>query len=475
MAGYVSLPVEKPKPNSVDYTNGFYFRYFAKRINGDNYQEISSITYNSIKSREGTYDHNLYKVGGLKWALRGSNVFSLNANTLRNKSKFHPHIHFTFPILNEYAETPEHVLENQYTDGGELYYGDGTEYTGYYHVHPSQGPMVGATHSPEPHDKLYYFHQLPNFGTSSYEDWLNQYNNIHCYKCIIINDTLQIVGMTRSRLLGCVEGSYLNETEAAENCPRINPPENPNNDPPFVGRPNPPLEGGVNNPVWINDVIGDYIYSGFDSTDSIGDEINEIVDESNGSYDGIQPPYGYGTGGQGSTGGGGGGNNYGPSCFIPNTLITMADGTEKPISSIEIGDKVKSEIGESTVLNIQIHEGEFSVYSINEGKPFVTAEHPFKSIDGWKAIDPITTFEKHQVGSTTLNLNDVVYKLKGKEVITNIEKGFTPYPKVYNLSLDNEHVFYANGYLVHNLKFLDPMSDVFEDDVYDRSNDWIGT
>ena len=37
-------------------------------------------------------------------------------------------------------------------------------------------------------------------------------------------------------------------------------------------------------------------------------------------------------------------------------------------------------------------------------------------------------------------------------VITNIEKGPTTYPKVYNLMLDNEHVYYANGYLVHNEK-----------------------
>ena len=30
--------------------------------------------------------------------------------------------------------------------------------------------------------------------------------------------------------------------------------------------------------------------------------------------------------------------------------------------------------------------------------------------------------------------------------------GSVKYPKVYNLSLDNEHVYYANGYLVHNNK-----------------------
>ena len=43
-------------------------------------------------------------------------------------------------------------------------------------------------------------------------------------------------------------------------------------------------------------------------------------------------------------------------------------------------------------------------------------------------------------------------EIDGKEIIELIEKGKTIYPKVYNLSLDNEHVYYANGYLVHNEK-----------------------
>ena len=132
----------------------------------------------------------------------------------------------------------------------------------------------------------------------------------------------------------------------------------------------------------------------------------------------------------------------------------MADGSEKQISSIKVGEKVKSEIGESKVLNIQIHEGDFEIYSINNRKPFVTEEHPFKTIDGWKAINPFMTFEKHQIVSSVLNLQDIVYKIDGKEVINTIEKGKVTYKKVYNLSLDNEHVYYANGYLVHNDKGL---------------------
>jgi len=133
-------------------------------------------------------------------------------------------------------------------------------------------------------------------------------------------------------------------------------------------------------------------------------------------------------------------------------MIKMAEGPDKIIAAVKIGDKVKSEKGISTVLNVMVHEGNFELYSINNSKPFVTEEHPFKTIDGWKSINPITTIEDQQISSGTLDLEDILIRLKGKQIVKKITKGKIKYPKVYNLSLDNEHVFYANGYLVHNDK-----------------------
>ncbi len=43
---------------------------------------------------------------------------------------------------------------NLYTKGGEYRLPDGREYIGAYHIHPSDGPMVGAVHSKKPHDFL---------------------------------------------------------------------------------------------------------------------------------------------------------------------------------------------------------------------------------------------------------------------------------------------------------------------------------
>ena len=40
------------------------------------------------------------------------------------------------------------------TDGSEFNLPDGSPYSGSYHVHISQGAMVGATHKPTPHQRL---------------------------------------------------------------------------------------------------------------------------------------------------------------------------------------------------------------------------------------------------------------------------------------------------------------------------------
>ena len=445
------LPTVKSVPSELDYDRGFYTRYFSKRINGNNYLEIDKDTYDSLQKRDSKYDYNLYEVGSLTWYITGTDVHRQNSLSIKNTERFFPNIFYLFPVLNEFLRPTTLVQENLYTKGGELYYRDGVEYVGYYHVHPVQGPMVGATHMIFPHPKLYYFNQLPQIGDSSYEDFLLNYNKITCYKCLTSYFPYfqqEVVSIERSRLFGCPEGSFSDildmdgniisgHTLATEACPSPPPP--------------PPLDAGINAERPINLNTGNDDWTNYPSE---GDYSNFSVPPSNFSYPPTpdnDPPAGYGGGG-GISGPGADGGVGTYTCFTANTLITMADGSEKTISSIQVGEKVKSEIGESTVLEVQIHKGNHEVYSINGGKPFVTEEHPFKTIDGWKAIDPFLTFEKHQISSNVLNLQDIVYKVDGKEIIESIEKGSVKYPKVYNLSLDNEHVYYANGYLVHNEK-----------------------
>ena len=463
----ISIASTKPQPKEMDYVRGNFLRFFAKRINGNSCIEISAETYNKLLSKDPLYDCDLYDIGSIRWFITGNNVHQQNSISIKQHLDKFPYLFQTFPILNEYLQASPTVQENLYTSGGELYYGDGREYVGEYHVHPVQGPMEGAVHQNTPHDKLYYFNQLPQYQNLPYEEFLATYGKIECFKCIFRGGNDFVISNSRSRLLGCPEDTYTTYNEAADHCPSnmaneyvdnvynrpIDSPGtiletvNPNTNNLDYSNFRPITLGGNSNTVILNDAV------------SFSDE----TDDSENNFEG-NGTWGFGGTGGGSAGGsnggygggsGGGSNPFGSgggSCFVPNTLITMADGTKKPISEIKIGDKVKSEKGESNVLDIQIHEGEYKVYSINNNEPFVTVEHPFKTIDGWKAINPINTLEQHQVKSTTLDINDILIKLNNKEVIQNIKASSTIHPKVYNLSLDNEHVFYANEYLVHNEK-----------------------
>jgi hypothetical protein len=125
-----------------------------------------------------------------------------------------------FPILNEYSSPSKKIQENLNTLGGELYYANGSEYVGPYHIHPEIGPMVGATHKSTPHKTLYYIKNLPKLDTgNSYEDFLKEYDKIDCYKCVSTNKGSQVISSTKSRMIGCPSGTYTTYEEALEACP----------------------------------------------------------------------------------------------------------------------------------------------------------------------------------------------------------------------------------------------------------------
>ena len=65
-------------------------------------------------------------------------------------------LNILFSKLDEFKQTEGRTIENLFTEGGELYYEDGREYKGPYHIHPGKGPMVGAVHIKGQHDILYY-------------------------------------------------------------------------------------------------------------------------------------------------------------------------------------------------------------------------------------------------------------------------------------------------------------------------------
>ena len=151
----IRVPINKPKPTEEDYDRGYYVRYFAKRINQlKGYIENNLDTFQKIQEKT-DYDHHLYIIGSITWALKNG-TRKVNNNNLRILERTFPYISDFFPILNEF-EVIDGPLN---TTGGELFYENGVEYIGPYHIHPEKGPMVGAEHVPEPHALLKYSNEL---------------------------------------------------------------------------------------------------------------------------------------------------------------------------------------------------------------------------------------------------------------------------------------------------------------------------
>jgi len=145
-------------------------------------------------------------------------------------------------------------------------------------------------------------------------------------------------------------------------------------------------------------------------------------------------------------------------CFIGKTQVLMADGTYKRIDEVEVGELVQGENEVNEVLEIEIHDFKDELYSINGGDYFVTEEHPFKSLTGWKAINPNKLYEEDEslfrlLDPKVLKVGDILFTEDGLVVVKRIDsKQVEKEIKVYNLKLDGDHLYYADGYLVHNEK-----------------------
>ncbi len=81
------------------------------------------------------------------------------------------------------------------------------------------------------------------------------------------------------------------------------------------------------------------------------------------------------------------------TCLVAGTQVAMADGTTRPIETIEVGDMVLGRYGGANRVVVLDRPllGPRMLYSFNEGRYFVTSEHRFMTEDGWKAVDPAAT------------------------------------------------------------------------------------
>lgn len=134
-------------------------------------------------------------------------------------------------------------------------------------------------------------------------------------------------------------------------------------------------------------------------------------------------------------------------CFLPDTPVLRADGTESPISEIQPGDQllaftISGEIVSTTVRNIITHDvDQYLVVATSEATLRVTREHPFYVGSG-----TFKTLESLKVGDEIFSLAGG--KLQPQRIISL--KTIQAPTRVYNLQTDHPNTYFASGVAVHN-------------------------
>jgi hypothetical protein len=149
----------------------------------------------------------------------------------------------------------------------------------------------------------------------------------------------------------------------------------------------------------------------------------------------------------------------GGSCFIAGTKVRMADGTDKNIEDIIVGDIVKGKNGDNKVIALDPTVlSNRKLYAFNDSENyFFTSEHPFMTEEGWKSIKPEKTKERDGVElydqlKGELKVGDKLVMDSGLVEITEIKSKEINDPDMplYNFHVSNDNLYIADGHVVHN-------------------------
>ena len=159
----------------------------------------------------------------------------------------------------------------------------------------------------------------------------------------------------------------------------------------------------------------------------------------------------------------------GDSCFVKGTMVRLADGSDKKIEEVEIGDILLGDCSENKVLEFDhpMLDGR-NLVGINGNGPLMTPEHPLMTKDGWKAYNVDDTLKAYphlhdimegnlSVGDKILDVDDNWVMIESMELYEDEED-----QQVYNFILDGNNTYYANGFLAHN---RDPVAQSFTIDA----------
>ena len=138
-------------------------------------------------------------------------------------------------------------------------------------------------------------------------------------------------------------------------------------------------------------------------------------------------------------------------CVEENTLVTMKDGTQKPIKDIKNGEEVITINPDNLKMEVSKIHSHFiidskvkgnPVYKITAGDKYIIAtdDHPFLTENGWKEVRDLVIGERLAMGNTEKTVFNS---------ITNIVK--VEHCNVADFTTEsNNHSFIANGFVTHN-------------------------
>lgn len=147
------------------------------------------------------------------------------------------------------------------------------------------------------------------------------------------------------------------------------------------------------------------------------------------------------------------GGNGTPTCLVYNTPIIMNDGTIKSIQDIQIGDKIlsisnkdkffttnkfrKSTANITGVNSILVN----NVISINNG--LLTTSDSHINVIKRDNIWSLKTSKELLVGDIIIDINKNEIKITSLDILNESQQ-------VYNITVDKEHMYFANNILTHN-------------------------
>tara|TARA_R110000851_G_scaffold121613_3_gene250511 strand:+ start:133 stop:951 length:819 start_codon:yes stop_codon:yes gene_type:complete len=167
LAQYIPPVPKKPKPTLDDTSKGYMMRYFIKKSNDITAPciEIDQKQYKKCVPKPGMHINGaLYNKISLRWKLTGprkdnhqiKGIEDTNRRTVFAKNMTMAGLIELLRDLTRYTEYDQIDLQKGAglqvddffeTNGSEFVFTDGTPYTGFYHIHPIYGAMVGKKHS----------------------------------------------------------------------------------------------------------------------------------------------------------------------------------------------------------------------------------------------------------------------------------------------------------------------------------------